>query len=237
MHRIGLSWIAALALMFAAPPVLAQTVSPLTEVSASRFCTSDGAWCVAAMGGGGFVADNRGALKPLPIEAQDGETLALWPYAIVGDASVLFGVTRAQSTMYAGGGASASSLTLVRVGDDAAAATVVLENAPWRGDIMIRACFGPEDARRRRNECHDQYRYSATLTPAANGALTYSGVAEAYPAGVRRMDDNTDRRITRRDLRWERDDTCSVTRTLTPDANGVFQFDAPLPECSDYTVP
>lgn len=233
------SWIpsvtAALALMFAATPALAQTVSPLTEAD-GRHCTADGAWCVASVGGA-FVADHRGALKPLEIDTGDGD-YAIWPHAIVREDGALLGVTRTESTMYSGGGASASRLSLFFVPNESAApARIVLTDAPWSGDIMIRACFGPEDAGRRREACHDQYRYRATLTPGADGALTYAGVAEAYPAGVRRMNDNTDRRITRRDLRWERDDACTVTRTLTPDASGVLQFDAPLPECSDYTAP
>jgi len=233
--RIGKSVILALAIIIAAPVAFAQTVTPLTERNGS-FCTADGVWCVSPLDGG-FIANSRGALKPLPIDAEGEDTLAIWPNAIVRDDGVLFGVTRTQSTMYSGGGASAASLTLFRVAHDAAPAAVVLENAPWRGDIMIRACFGPEDAHRRREACHDQYRFSATLTPQANGALTYTSLAEAYPRGVRRTQDNTPRRITRHDLNWERDSACSVTRTLTADATGVYQWSEPLPECSDYTVP
>ncbi len=229
------SYLLSLALIIAAPAAVAQPVAPLTE-SSGRHCTGDGAWCVVPFEGG-FVADNRGALKPLPIEPHDGEELAVWPHAIVREDSVLLGVTRRISTMYSGGGASSSSLSLFEVGNGGAPAQLVLEDAPWRGDVMIRACFGEQEMRARRGACHDEYRFSATYAPGPNGTLAYASVAESYPAGVRRTEDNTDRRMTRRDLRWERDDACSVTRTLTGDANGVFQFDAPLPECTDYTVP
>jgi len=230
------SYLLSLALIIAAPAAIAQSVSPLTETN-GRHCTADGAWCVVPFDGG-FVADNRGVLKPLPIEAfSDNEELAVWPHAIVRNGSVLLGVTRRISSMYSGGGASSYSLSLFEVGNGAAPAQLVLEDGPWRGDVMIRACFGERDMRTRRGACHDEYRFSATYAPGPNGTLTYASVAESYPAGVRRMEDNTQRRVTRRDLRWERDDACSVTRTLTRDANGVFQFDAPLPECTDYTVP
>jgi hypothetical protein len=216
-------------------PADAQTLTPLAEAD-GRFCTAEGAWCVSAIGGGAFVAEHRGVLKPLRIDAADGAEVALWPNAIVADDHVLFGVTRRISTMYSGGGASAAVLALFRVADDAAPAEIVLE-APWAGEATIRACFGEADMRARRAACHDEYRFSATLAPGANGALIYEGVAEAFPAGVRRGEDNAGRRIARRDLRWERDAACSFTRTLTPDDDGMFQWNAPPPECSEYTTP
>jgi len=212
---------AALALMLAAPTALAQTLINLTEAE-GRFCTADSAWCVVALGEDAFVAVNRGLIKPLPIEPNGEEELSIWPHAIVHGGNVLFGVTRRISTMYSGGGASATTLTLYEVTSGPEAARAVLEDAPWRANVMIRACFSEQDMRTRRRACHDEYRFSATYTPAADGTLTYASVAESYPAGMRRMEDNTGRRLTRRDLRWERDDACSVTRTLTRDANGVF---------------
>ena len=119
-----------------------------------------------------------------------------------------------------------------------------LLRVPVGAFLMIRACFNEHDMKARRGACHDEYSYSGKieLTPEAASdlpTLAYVSEANAFPRGVSRMEDSTGKgRLKKSDLVRERDPQCSVSRRFRFDAaTGTYQPDAPLPDCSAYTIP
>ena len=108
---------------------------------------------------------------------------------------------------------------------------------------MIRACFSEQSVKDRREACHDDYNFTATLSGAPDGtselpALTYRSVATAYPRTARRSADNGGLRLKAADLVHEKDPLCSYERTLRYNpATSRYEMDRPAPDCSDYTTP
>ncbi|MGV7121663.1 hypothetical protein [Sphingopyxis sp. 550A] len=190
------------------------------------------------------------ASLPLPAFAA-AETVTLWPMLIRGKDEggaprYLVGVLSGQTSMYSGGGGSASQLHLLELGAAPGAARLGGEaiELPWDGSLMIRACFSEADMKDRMEACHDEYEFGAGLTTAASPgdavfpSLTYRTVATAFPRTSRRSDDNSGTKLKRADLVRAEDPACTYDRLLRYDAaTAHYEPDRPLPDCSDYTVP
>jgi hypothetical protein len=184
-------------------------------------------------------------------EFSAAETVALWPMLIRGQDGdgaprYLVGVLSGQTSMYSGGGGSASQLHLLELSAAPGAARLGGEvvELPWDGSLMIRACFSEADRKDRMEACHDEYEFGAGLTAAASSGdavfptLTYRTVATAFPRTSRRSEDNSGTKLKRADLVRAEDPACTYDRVLRYDAaTARYELDAPLPDCSDYTVP
>ncbi|WP_421567286.1 hypothetical protein [Stenotrophomonas sp. PD6] len=241
-----------------------------SEATSAWLCTADHLWCVrtARQGDEGAAqlevaqqvageATPRFRYVPLLTAGDEVRNYRPWPYLVrmtpgIGAPqpprdpqqaaleNVLVGVVGETNTMYSGGGASASQLSLSRIyhEDDGIQIDSVL-TVPSDGNAMIRACFSEKDMQQRAGACHDEYSFSADLTLAPDGegmpVLRYTTRATRYPAGVSRERDSLAMgRLTRKDLRTETDRTCSFQRTLRFSGQG-YQPDAPLPQCSEFT--
>lgn len=197
----------------------------------------------------GSDSTDQPRIYPFPGASDDtAMSYTLWPSAIRtlvdGESVWLIGIVERVSTMYSGGGGSASRLRLYQLPRSGQGAlTDDLLSVPIAGSMLIRACFSEEDMRRRLDACHDDYTFSATITAAGDDgaplpALTYRTSATAYPRTARRSDDNSERPLRRSDLvRWS-DPACSYTRILHYNrATLRYEMDRPAPDCSAYTVP
>ncbi|TGX52707.1 hypothetical protein E5A73_13755 [Sphingomonas gei] len=225
---------------------------PLAAIN-GQYCSADRRWCVDlsapqdqdAQALPIVRAGDAAPPMPPPSETFADETYAVWPRLILlEDGSFLAGVEARTSTAYSGGGGSATELRLFRVTPDGQAVATPVLRVPVAASLMIRACFGERDMRNRRGACHDEYGFSGNIElagDATNGlpALAYVSEAYAFPRGVSRMaDSSANPRLKKSDLVRERDPECSFTRRFRFDAaTGSYQPDAPLPECSEYTVP
>lgn len=192
----------------------------------------------------------------IPYDWGGNQSLALWPHLIAVPPAAeapptpgpdyLFGVIIRQSAMYSGGGGSGGRLHLFRLGRPNGAVPLSNEvlGVVWDSSLMIRACFSEEDMTNRHGACHDEYSFTATLTPVAGGrdailpSLTYSAVATASPKTSRRSSDSSRTRLRPQDLGPARDPVCSYSRTLHYNpATSRYEMDRPAPDCSDYTTP
>ncbi|MDP5277702.1 hypothetical protein Q9Q95_02095 [Sphingomonas sp. DG1-23] len=216
-----------------------------------RSCTPNGRWCVALAEPEDDQVLPRvhaGAVStpmPPPAEEFSNETHTVWPnLVLLKDGGFLAGVEARTSTAYSGGGGSATELRLFRISTDGQAAATPVLRVPVAASLLIRACFGERDMKNRRGACHDEYSYSGDLGLAGEAAeglptLAYRSEANAFPRGVSRMEDsNAKPRLKKSDLVRERDPECSFSRRFRFDAAaGGYAPDAPLPDCSAYTVP
>ncbi|WP_150125502.1 hypothetical protein [Sphingomonas sp. LM7] len=219
----------------------------------AEYCSEDRRWCVSLSEAQDAEAPVLPVVRtgdpapPMPharSEAYSNETYAVWPRLILlKDGGFLAGVETRTSTAYSGGGGSATELQLFRLALDGQAPKPVLQ-VPVGASLLIRACFSERDMRYRRGACHDEYSFSASLTLAGETtgslpALAYSTEARAFPRGVSRTEDSTAKpRLKKSDLVHERDPECSFARRFRFDAAaGAYRPDAPLPECSAYTIP
>ena len=85
---------------------------------------------------------------------------------------------------------------------------------------MIRACFGERDMRTRAGACHDLYEFSGALTLDAatrpgGPRFRLATRARTFPGRIGREDDNSAKRLTKRELVWARDPVCSYARLLS----------------------
>ena len=224
---------------------------------AREHCTTDGRWCV-----GLTEPDERGAVRPVlrasgasgaapgqpsgePAEEPSSDTWdTVWPVLLaLRDGSFLAGVEARTRTSYSGGGGSAAALRLFHLSPDGTAGAGPILEAPLAASLMIRSCFSEADMRKRRGACHDEYGFSARIEPAPGTVagrpdLTYTTEAWAFPRGVSRSADSTQRALRPGDLVRQRDAACSVRRRFRFDAaTGAYRPDRPLPDCSDYTIP
>lgn len=256
------AWMVLLALAGLATPAAAApegdrmvALTPRAAKAAER-CTPDRRWCLGLAPAGAEDAPplpvlrpggNAGQAPPEPAATEDTEDTehAPWPRLILlREGGFLAGVLERSSTGYSGGGGSATLLRLYRLSPRGEAAAAALLEVPLEGALMIRACFSEKDERRRRGACHDEYGFSASLTLAPGGApgwpaLRYASEAWGFPRGASRSRDSSERGPLRQaDLVRQRDAACSITRVFLPDAGtGGYAPNAPLPDCSDYTVP
>jgi len=226
---------------------------PLTA-TAKGSCTRDGRLCVSLTepDEAGTVRPVVGAAGPPTAAARapeddsaSAETHAVWPALVTLEGGgFLAGVETRTRTSYSGGGGSGTDLRLFRIAPDGTAAAGPVLEVPVGGSLLIRACFGERDLRRRRGACHDEYGFSARIavapgTAAGHPVLTYASEAWGFPRGASRSgDSNRMPPLRKEDLVRQRDAACSVTRRFRFDAAaGAYRPDRPLPECSDYTVP
>ncbi|ATY31021.1 hypothetical protein [Sphingomonas psychrotolerans] len=261
---MSLSFFLAMMLIQRATPGVTATenlagdrIVPLVSHSGSsgQYCTADARWCLSlieAQKEDGQVLPavrpgNAAAPTPTPPaeEAYSNETHSLWPGLILlKNGGFLAGVETRTSTAYSGGGGSATELRLFRVSADGQAAAKPVLIVPIGASLLIRACFGENDMKKRRGACHDEYSFSASLGLAREAAaglpiFSYVTTAHAFPRGVSRLEDSTAKsRLRKSDLVQERDPECSFSRKFRFDvAAGAYQPESQLPDCSAYTVP
>lgn len=174
--------------------------------------------------------------------AGDSVSMAPWPQLIRFDGGVLAGVLVQERSMYSGGGASATTLHLIAFVSGQPPVEVL--SVPQSGHASIRACFSERDMRQRADACHDEYTFDATLTLSGTSAagmpvLRYRSKATSFPGRVSRSNDSLAARpLRQRDLVTVTDPQCSYQRLyrFAPQA-GAYVPDAPVPDCSNYTVP
>ncbi len=182
------------------------------------------------------------------------DTMSVWPQVIAlgknpkaapGSQSALIGIIGHRSSMYSGGGGGSKQLHLFRIRNTAGVARLEDEllSLPLHASLLIRACFSEEDYEKRREACHDEYDYDATLTVLQKDISTndmpileYKSTATAYPRTSRRSRDNSGgRRLRKADLVTWKDPQCSYSRTLRYNpATQKYEMNRPAPNCSDY---
>jgi hypothetical protein len=232
---------------------LTQRSDLMKENGPPLLCTTDERWCAEISRDVDSNESELHVFTGLPggdvilhaLTKTDDEDFALWPKIIrLADGALLIGVEHQTSTMYSGGGGSASTLELIRVNpvDPDAAKTVL--TLPISASLMIRACFSEQDQYRRRGACHDEYGFGAELTldpKTTEGPprLVVEAEATAYPSGSSRDGDSTTRgRLRQRDLVKARDPVCSYRRVMTVDPKtGLYAPDKPAPDCEAFTAP
>lgn len=241
----------------------AGTPSPAANLAGDRlaplvaadggYCTADARWCVSLDGSGEEDAPILPAVRPgaaaapVPTPGDDtsDETYAVWPSLILlKSGGFLAGVEARMSTAYSGGGGGATELRLFRVSADGHADAKPVLTVPVGASLMIRACFSETDMKNRRGACHDEYSFAGSIALAREAGaelpdLAYLTEAQTYPRGASRMEDSTGKgRLKKSDLVRARDPACSFARRFRFDpATDTYLPDAPLPDCSAYTVP
>jgi hypothetical protein len=212
-------------------------------------CTADRRWCARLRRNEAQdewrleVAESGAAPRsyvPAGQEGRDVDFAIRTELVREADGAALIGVERTRTTGFAGGGARATQLELVRAAPGAAALAGVLDE-PVSAIKDIRACFGERDRRARHGACSDQYEFSAALTldPATRaGRPRFRFVARARTYPGRRMleaDSTTAPPLRRSDLAWATDPACSYARRFAYDeAAGIYVANEALPECADY---
>jgi len=219
----------------------------------ARHCNPDRRWCAHLLRSdhGNWVVrldDGQGTGRHIILTGEwDEAEYRIWPHLVrSAEGSILFGVQRAASGGFSGGGWQASHLLLYRVRPDLPPdrqvedGSVVLE-LPLSASASIRACFDDRDRRRRRDACSDEYSYEATIAvdPARVGAmpvLRISTAASTYPGRRSRTEDSSQSPpLRRQDLVHWPDPVCSYVRTYRFDvAAGHYEPDRPVPSCGDY---
>jgi hypothetical protein len=250
-------WVAALilaAIAFAGPAGAQARIEPFGEAAREaegprlEACSAGRRWCAQLLRQGEsgpwrLKAGDRELL--LPVRESDGiggSEASMWPRIVTGTTgSALIGVELSRRSVYSGGGASVTTLTLVEVPANGGPLRPVAE-LPLLAGAMIRACFDERDRRRRRGACEDEYGFEGTvqLGDKSSGRLPdllLTTRAQTSPGRRSRFDEN-DGPVRRGDpLTW-RDPVCSYRRTFTYNSSsGRYQPDRPLPECRDYLEP
>lgn len=215
-------------------------------------CTADRTWCVKKAAGeealdvykAGQFAAHPVASVPMPKGGDIGEVEgtpwgAIIRFGAPDQGVALVGVTLTERQMYSGGGASVDRLALYEIREGRPPLKAI--ELPLSSSIMIRACFTPQDQRARRDACHDEYDFTATLSPLPQdpSRLLYRSRAETFPGKVSRGEDsNAKTALRKQDLRHVIDPACSLTRVLTRNpSTGALTWDKPLPPCSDFLEP
>ncbi len=211
----------------------------------------------------GNLKQDANAIKTLAIpgigqeedSGYDRSIVSIWPTLItlpeqkpadIRPSQFLIGILTRQSTMYSGGGASATQLHLFTFRRDNGSPRfgAQLLTLPYGSGKMIRACFSEKDLKNRRGACHDEYQSDASIVLTgqdANGmpVLRYDYKAKNYPSFAKLSEDSTIRgRVKKKELVWADNPDCTYTRILTFNpTSGRYEMDRPGPECSDYDVP
>jgi hypothetical protein len=245
--------IAFVALAGAMPCLSAARVEPLRAERgvAHRLCTANRLWCTERRGDSLTVLrrenGGRREVAHLPLPSNEDDRSQSEPWSSIVRISLpgrpelaLVGVVRTQSEMYSGGGGLLVQLTLFEIQPEAQNQPRAVLEAPLSSSFLIRACFSREDERARRGACHDEYRYSATLTAPPqrpnDARLVYRSRADSFPnRRSRTQDSNRQGPLRRGDLIRVVDRTCTFERTLARNPEtGIFKWSAPLPPCKDY---
>jgi hypothetical protein len=206
----------------------------------ARMCTSDAAWCLET--DHPVVQVFRGDARVNVLPLGDNETSGLWPIVVRfnNDENVLFGLTRSQRQMYSGGGGSATQLQLYEVSHSAVREVATM---PLSGSATIRACFDEDDEQQRAGACHDEYAFVTRLSldeSVASGPprIVLETAAGSYPGLVTRNADSLENQALQpADLVWATSELCSYRRIFTRGADGRYEPDRQLPDCSDYLEP
>ena len=232
------------------PAARADVLTPDTG-NPNRLCVADKTWCASIIedkAAPGILIEDNGTtrtidLPVLPAEGGfGGSSYHLWPMRIpFGDkGDYLIGSIMEERTMYSGGWANASDLTLHLVTPLVKAVEVL--TVPWESGSAIRACFGEKDFRQRAGACHDEYDYLAEIVPivgqvGGSPLLRYKAKATSYPGPVSRSADSlTAKRLRKKDLVHVENAECTFARDFTFDPVSLsYVPDRPLPECGDYT--
>lgn len=166
----------------------------------------------------------------------------LWPRLIRFEGGVLAGVQTHERAAYSGGGASATTLHLIAFVPGQPPVEVL--SVPHSGSASIRACFSERDMKQRAGACHDEYTFDASLALAGASAagmpvLRYRSKATSFPGRVSRSRDSLAARpLRQRDIKTVTDPQCSYQRVYRFDPQTrAYVPDAPVPDCSNYTVP
>jgi len=245
-----------LAFLLAAAPAPGPLVALTAEEGKSR-CVPDRSLCLEVQptegenGSGAVLRVSSPGAETVSLtlpEFAGVQSVELWPRLIRAKDDpdrYLVGILTGQTSMYSGGGGSASQLHLIEL--DAAPAVPRLRGealvVPWTGSLLIRACFSEKDMKDRLEACHDDYEFGAVLAAAPGRAavfptLSYRAVATAFPRTSRRSEDNSATTLKSADLVRARDPACTYDRVLRYDpAQSRYEPDRPLPDCSDYTTP
>ena len=220
--------------------------------NSSKACTRDGIWCTIISGEQvSIVQASRGKHVErgrLPLPHDEDTRLESKPWnAIIrvklnGQPEyVLPGVVSTRFESYSGGGGSLTQLQLNEVGSGKTGTPAMVLKVPLASSFLVRACFTPEDEKHRRGACHDEYRFSATLTVVAKAAgnevrLLYRTRADTFPGKRNRQDDSTQEApLRKRDLYRAVDPACTVDRIIVmKQPAGKFVWNKPLPDCEDY---
>ena len=218
-------------------------------------CTSDRLWCAQLVQEGEAwhveIVDRSRYGEPErrirfdpPDPGSADPFYELWPNLVrEPNGTVAIGLLTSWRAGFSGGGAMTTRLSLHHIGPDAAAAVTLFE-VPVGGSAMIRACFGDDDMRRRREACHDDYQFSGELalepgTSSGRPLFRFTTTARTYPGEVWRWEQVPDDRppLQRRELVWSTDPNCSYRRVFRFDpAAGRYVPDDLLPECGQYLV-
>jgi hypothetical protein len=218
----------------------------------SKACTRDGVWCTISSGERVTIVQathgkhvKRGQLS-LPHDEDTRLESKPWDAIIRVKLNgqpeyVLAGVERTRFESYSGGGGSLTQLQLNEIGSGNTGAPEMVLEVPLASSFLVRACFSKEDEKHRRGACHDEYRFSATLTTVAvaNGdevRLRYRTRADTFPGKRNRQDDSTEEPpLRKQDLYRAVDAACTVDRILVKkQPAGKFDWNKPLPDCEDY---
>jgi len=229
-----------------------------------KHCSQDQKWCVQlaqdADTGGVLVSATRdgkpGRERTLAYDIlTDADSFGatdreVWPFLITASdrsADVLVGVISAVNVGYSGGGTEAHFLDVIRLdaGDGPSLSTnPVVLSVPIGAVKMIRACFSDADIQKRRDVCHDEYRFAADIRLSHHGvvglpAIEYASRATAFPATASLDQDSTQLPGLRDEDLVERvDERCSFDRIFRFDvAHGRYEPDVRLPDCDDYLMP
>ncbi len=239
-----------------APPLteLAPLTLPIADAAGNRmealveqdgkFCSSDGAWCIAVAPTTVTVTHDGQETQLMELDTAAANPPTVWPIIIRegrDDQSVQLGLAWQQNQMYSGGGGQATRVTLYRITQGSALIPEVL-TWPISAGKMIRACFSEEDQRRRRDACHDEYAFAGQLsldTENASGPprLVLTTLATTFPGDLTITEDSAERPpLQASDVTTVRDEDCSYRSGLSFNGEGYAYETAP-PTCSDYLEP
>ena len=237
-------------------PLTAPPATGPDKAATGPLCSADHRWCATIDTAGPALVVQAGAPGrhgegrfTLPA-AGDDQSYTLWPNIVLygpeaasKGVTIIVGVQSERRTMYSGGEAATSELTLYRFVFDGAKDPDIREvlSTPISGSKMIRACFSQRDDDRRRGACHDQYDFDGALaldptTRAGPPEFTFTTLATSFP-GRRTLDSDstTQPPLRQSDLKTVRDPVCSYRRAIRFDpARQLYAFDQPPPACSDY---
>jgi hypothetical protein len=156
-----------------------------------RWCTADGAWCIAAAESSAAITHGGESAGTIAIgDIGESEEWSVWPRIVrIGrdDGDALVGVVRRTRQMYSGGGGEASQLVLYGLSGGAANEVVRM---PLGASAMIRACFDENDQERRAGACHDQYEFVTRLSldesvSSGRPQITLETAAGSFPGLLR----------------------------------------------------
>ena len=222
-----------------APDQLCVDIAPSQPGCEGQACTID----VSLLLPGGQRDPVQAAYRMASVPAVgDSVSMAPWPQLIRLEGGILVGVLVQERSMYSGGGASATTLHLIAFAPGQPPVQVL--SVPHSGHASIRACFSERDMKQCAGACHDEYTFEASLALAGTSAagmpvLRYRSKATSFPGRVSRSKDSLAARpLRQRDLVTVTDPQCSYQRLyrFAPQER-AYVPDAPVRDCSNYTVP